>query len=113
MTNEQFWKQINTMIKTDAANHMLPFFISQGVASGLSIPVVVNNHDEMIYLPYRGLVYVFCCTGKKPKDAPKSAKVRIMPLQQLLFYLEEGKLDGIAFLEEGHFIGIEHEELEI
>ena len=56
MTNEQFWKQINTMIKTDAANHMLPFFISQGVASGLSIPVVVNNHDEMIYLPYRGMV---------------------------------------------------------
>ncbi|MBR3020212.1 MAG: hypothetical protein IKH57_24620 [Clostridia bacterium] len=113
MTNEQFWAQITTMIKTDAANHMLPFFISQGVASALSIPVVVNNHDEMIYLPCRGMVFVYCCTGKKPKDAPKSAKVRIMPLQQLLFYLEEGELDGIAFLEDDPFIGIELKELEV
>jgi len=114
MTSQQFWKMLESTLKSPATHQLVPGIIRRAYDLDLTIPVVMNSKGQ-VFCEAQGRKFGYCAAGLtfNPKMG-NSVKER--KLREIISDLKTVKCDGICFTSEdpefgNHFIGVEWSDL--
>jgi hypothetical protein len=111
MTNEQFWSELRSLIdpKTTTSVKAISTLFSTATQENLSLLVVLKD-DELQSLHVNHLIFAHCLTDRND-PVPSGCTIDEVELNGLFFNLIDNGYNGLAFLQDGAFIGIEWTDL--
>lgn len=109
MTNEEFWKQIETYGKSVKTQHKIPPLILRANKEKLSI-LAVSRKGQLASLNGRGKPFAYCATRWDEK-VPSDCTVGETELDGFFFQLIDSGYGGLGFVIDGTFLGVEWTDL--
>ena len=111
MTNEEFWSQLRSLIdpKTTTSVKAISSLFSTATKENLSLLVVLKD-DELQSLHVGDLIFAHCLTDRND-PVPSGCTIDEAELSGFFFQLIDSGYNGIGFLVDGTFIGIEWKDL--
>ena len=111
MTNEQFRSQLRSLIdpKTTTSVKAISSLFSIATQENLSLLVVLID-DELQTLNADGLTFAHCATDWHD-PVPSGCSIYEIELSGFFFHLIDNGYNGIGFIIDGAFIGIEWKDL--
>ena len=111
MTNEQFRSQLRSLIdpKTTTSVKAISSLFSIATQENLSLLVVLID-DELQTLEAEGLTFAHCATDWHD-PVPSGCSIYEIELSGFFFHLIDNGYNGIGFIIDGAFIGIEWKDL--
>ena len=114
MTSQQFWKMIESVLKSPATHHLVPGIIKRAYDLDLTILVVLNSQGQ-VFCEAQGRKFGYCAAGLS-FNPQMGSSVKERKLREVISDLKAVKCDGICFTSEdpdfgNHFIGVEWSDL--
>lgn len=111
MTNEEFWSELRSLIdpKTTTSVKAISSLFSTATKENLSLLVVLKD-DELQSLHVGDLIFAHCVSDRND-PVPSGCVIDEVELSGFFFQLIDSGYNGIGFLVDGAFIGIEWKDL--